>query len=133
MVTSGFQIKRGDTLPSLIAGLTERDPDSLDPLARRPLDLTRVDEVYLYGLARNGKLSLGGGCSILPADPTDPIWAKYPRLTPYPWKVRYDWEETDTEVAALFDAEFELRYQGGGVQTVPGGGYFPITVEPDQG
>lgn len=128
-----FRIKRGDTLPEFLASLTERDPDQTDPNARRPLDLTAVDTVRLLGKTRNNKRALNGECEVVNADPADPIWEDFPGVTPYPYKVRYQWQSADTDTAAILIGEIELTFTGGGIQTVPARGYFQIVIEGDQG
>jgi hypothetical protein len=45
--------------------------------------------------------------------------------------VRYDWGATDADVAGVFDAEFEITWTGGGVQTVPNKGYIKVYVTED--
>lgn len=131
--TADFRIKKHDSLPDLLASFTERDPESLDQNARRPLDLTLVDEAWLFGRTRDRKHRLAGECQVDPVDEDDPVWAQYPLLTPYPYKLRYLWQSTDTSISGIFYSEFELRFAGGSVQTVPARGTFQIVIEEDQG
>lgn len=131
--TDEFRIKRNDTKPSLVAGLTERDPAATDPQARRPLNLATVVTVKLFARTRDARTRIGGDCSVLPADPDDPVWALHPELIPYPYQLRYDWTPTDTLRAALYLGEFEMTYGDGSIQTVPARGYFRIVIEEDQG
>lgn len=130
---SQFRIKRGDTLPDLVASLTERDPASADQGARRPLDLSGVDQVKFFARTRDNKRSITGDCVIDNPDVDDPTWVDHPELSPYSYKVRYAWTTDDTEIATVYLGEFELTYVGGGVQTVPARGYFEIVVEEDKG
>lgn len=130
---SQFRIKKGDTLPDLVAGLTERDPASADQGARRPIDLSGVDEVKLFARTRDNKRSIAGDCAIDNPDPDDPIWDVHPELIPYSYKVRYAWQSDDTQIATVYLGEFQLTYAGGGIQTIPARGYFEIVVEEDKG
>lgn len=133
LVSADFRIKRNDTLPSLLVSLSERDPDSADARARRPLNLELVDTATLMARTRDAKTRISGECVIISADPSDPIWPGYPDLTPYPYQVRYDWADGDTARAAIYLAEIELVFVGGGVQTVPAQGCFTVIIEEDQG
>lgn len=128
-----FRIKKGDTLPDLVAGLTERDPVSTDQGARRPIDLSGVDQIKLYARTRDNKRSIAGDCLIDNPDADDPIWLEHPELIPYSYRARYAWQAADTEIATVYLAEFELTFVGGGIQTVPARGYFEIVVEEDKG
>jgi len=132
-VSEQFRIKRNDTLPDFTASLTERDPNSTDSAARRPLDLSNAAEIKLVGKTRNERRSIGGVGSIDSVDPDDPVWAEHDELTPYQYKVRYAWSPTDTEEAAEYLSEIQITWAGGAIQTVPARGYFVIVVEEDQG
>lgn len=47
--------------------------------------------------------------------------------------VSYTWGVNDTATVALYDAEWEVKWNDGGYETVPNGGYFSIEVVADLG
>lgn len=40
----------------------------------------------------------------------------------------YDWQPADTAQAALCDAEFEVTYAGGAVETFPNGDFIQVLI-----
>lgn len=134
MSNNSFRLKRGDTRPTLFAALTERDPLYPDDFSRRrPLDLTPADVVKLVAKTRDGKHTLGGEADIIVADAGDPVWDLHPELVAFPFRVKYEWQEADTEAAGTFYGELEITFTDSSVQTVPVRGYIVIVVEDDQG
>lgn len=47
--------------------------------------------------------------------------------------VSYTWQTGDTATANLYDAEWEIKWNDGGYETVPNDGYFSIEVVADLG
>lgn len=45
--------------------------------------------------------------------------------------VVYYWQDGDTAVAGLYQAEFEITYADGTVETAPNGGFIVINITPD--
>jgi hypothetical protein len=46
--------------------------------------------------------------------------------------VRYDWTAADTDLAGTFDAEWQVTYSDGGVETFPGDEtYNTVIISPD--
>ena len=45
--------------------------------------------------------------------------------------VRYDWNVSDTATAGSFQAEFEVTYADGGVETFPNDSYISVTIHDD--
>jgi len=45
--------------------------------------------------------------------------------------VQYDWTATETETSGLFEAEFEVTYSSGGIETFPNVGYEEIVITDD--
>lgn len=48
-------------------------------------------------------------------------------------KVRYSWAAGDTDTVGAFDAEFEVTFADGTVQTFPNGRYLSVVVVEDLG
>lgn len=99
-----FYIKTGDTAPSVEATL--RVEGSV-------LDLTNATSVRF-------KMSNGLDEAAVIVDAAG-------------GKVRYDWGSGQTDTAGTFDAEFEIAWTGGGVQTVPSKGYLKVYIAEDLG
>lgn len=97
-----FYIKTGDTAPSIEATLKIDDV---------PVDLTTATGVRF----KMGD-SLDEAAVIVDAAAG---------------KVRYDWTSGQTSTAGTYDAEFEITWTGGGVQTVPSKGYMRIHIADD--
>lgn len=47
--------------------------------------------------------------------------------------VRYTWQPADTDTAGLFDAECQVLYSDGGIETFPEDGYISIDIKADLG
>ena len=45
--------------------------------------------------------------------------------------VRYDWQAADTNTAGFFDAEFEVTYAGGAIETFPNDSFIRINITGD--
>lgn len=107
-----FSLKQNDTWPPLEATLTDQDG---------PIDLSAALGVRLLlkGQRRTSPAIVAGLCTIL--DPkTD-------------GNVVYNWVPADTAVADLFNAEFEITWSDGSVQSVPNDRYFFVDIKPDLG
>lgn len=46
-------------------------------------------------------------------------------------RVRYTWVAADTDTVGEFEAEFEVTYSDGGVETFPKVGYITVTIADD--
>ena len=46
-------------------------------------------------------------------------------------QVSYSWIEANTDTADDYEAEFEVSFAGGGVQTFPGRNWIPVPVVDD--
>ncbi len=46
-------------------------------------------------------------------------------------QVRYDWEAADTATAGFFEAEFEVTYADGSIETFPNYGYIGVAISQD--
>ncbi len=101
-----FYLKRGDTSPSLIYAL---DPSS----------------TVLTGATVRFNMRLSGGAVVVNRQPAVIVTA-----TGAP-TVRYDWLGADTDTAGFFEAEFEVTYAGGAVETFPNNGFIRVNIDGD--
>lgn len=102
-----FTIKQGDTSPSLVANLVTP--------SRQPVFLEGATVLFhMRGQRSSGVLTA-------PAVVVDEDGGQ----------VRYDWAEGDTAAAGDFEAEFEVTYGDGTVETFPNEGYIIVTI-PEQ-
>lgn len=100
-----FHLKRGDTAPSLLYELPAG------------VDLTAAT-------VRFSMRAIGGAVII------DSVLAVVVTPTGSP-VVRYDWTAPDSADAAYCDAEFEVTYAGGAVETFPNVGFIRVIIEAD--
>jgi hypothetical protein len=107
-----FSIKQNDTWPPMEAALSDQGG---------PIDLTTASSVALKmrGTKRTGAVSVSGPCTVL-APPMDGV-------------VMHEWDATETAVADFYNAEFEITWGDGSIQTVPNSGYFYIDIQDDLG
>jgi hypothetical protein len=52
-------------------------------------------------------------------------------VTPATGRVRHNWSSAHTATPGEFEAEFEILWADGGVETVPNGGYVTINIVED--
>lgn len=91
-------IKRGDTRPVLGAQLTDN---------ASPLNLTTATAVKM--LMR------------LPAGPSPKVEAACTITNASTGTITYTWQTGDTDTVGLYNVEFEITWNDGGIQTVPNG------------
>lgn len=110
-----FYLKRGDTMPYLVATLSD---DS------GPVDLTDATVKFVLRHARTrcatSEPALLFKKPAVVADAASGI-------------VRYEWADGDTDVAGQFDGEFEVTFAAGGRWTFPSSGYIPVSIGADLG
>jgi predicted dehydrogenase len=99
-----FHLKRGDTSP----GLRYR----LDPA----VNLAGASVVFNMRQRDGGPTVLDRAAATI--DPADGV-------------VGYDWEVTDTANAGRFEAEFEVTYSDGAVETFPNDGFIVVQIAGD--
>jgi hypothetical protein len=109
-----FHIKQHDTRPIMRATLTfPEDPEK---------NLTKATKVQLV-MRRKGA-----------SDPTAPKVKSDAVIVDKPSSiVEYEWEAADTDTAEEFNAEFEIIWEDGGIETVPRSDYFTVHVHDDLG
>lgn len=109
-------MKQHDTRPIANLTLQELDPTIVTP-TWRAIDLTLVSSARLIAK-----------CS----SPADSFTSVLGFATPRTGGIVV-WTPVagDTDTVAIYSAEVELTYADGGIETVPGDGYFPIEIKPD--
>lgn len=104
-----FYIKQNDTSPSLRAQL--KDGDDI------PVDLTGAT-------IRFHMRAIGGA--------TAAVDASAQIITPdISGIVQYDWDNGDTATIGSYQAEFEVTFAGGAVETFPNSGYIRVEIIDD--
>lgn len=99
-----FSIKRGDTSPTIRFALK---PATVDIAG---------STVQFQMRSRSGVLTVDQPATV---------------VSGLPAVVQYVWQETDTAVAGLFEAEFRVTYFDGGVETFPNTGFIPVRIMDD--
>lgn len=103
-----FYIKQNDTSPAIRATLRDGDGDVINLTSAtvrfhmRPIGSTTV------------KVDAAGTV-----------------VTPAGGIVQYSWSEEDTDTVGAYQAEFEVTYLGGSVETFPNDGYIRVEITDD--
>lgn len=104
-----FTIKRGDTSPALLFELLPKDVVLSGATVRFNMRIRDTNTVVVN--RASGAVEVGVGT------PT----------------VRYNWTQADTAKAGEYDAEFEVTYLDGKIETFPNDGFIPILINEDIG
>ena len=105
-----FYIKQNDTVPSLRADL--RDGDNA------AIDLTGASVKFIMR-------AIGGNTAVINASASI--------VSEAGGTVQYNWQVGDTATIGSYQAEFEVTYSGGTVETFPNDGYIRIEILDDLG
>ena len=109
MANPTFFIKRNDDQPTLDVAL--RDDKN------RPVDVTGASVVFhMRNTADDTTKISGASVTVLAASKGE---------------VRYSWTTTNTNTAGNFEAEFQVSFSDGGVQTFPNDGYIDVIITED--
>ncbi len=103
-----FHLKRGDTSPALRY--------RLDPA----VNLAGASVVFNMRQRDGGAKIIDRVAASITGDPADGV-------------VGYDWEVTDTANAGRYEAEFEVTYSDGAVETFPNDGFIVVQINGDIG
>ena len=103
-----FTIKKGDTGPRLLYALS--------PAAE--IDLTGATVRFSMRSRVSGTVRISRAAAVIVTATVTPT-------------VAYDWQTADTAVAELCDAEFEVTYAGGKIETFPNTGFIAVVVTDD--
>lgn len=98
-----FTIKRGDTSPSIAFDLISDGA---------PVDLTGATVKFIMA----GRINTAAAIEDAAAG-----------------TVRYDWQPIDTAVSGVFNAEFEVTFADGKVETFPQAEYIQVVIKADLG
>jgi hypothetical protein len=109
-----FEIKQWDTLPLIEATLTKTSTGA-------PIDLTGATVAFF--------MRASGAASALPS--VNPLIASIANASLA--QVAVAWASGVHATASFFQAEFQINFGGGNVQTVPNRGYIPFAVYDDIG
>jgi len=104
-----FYIKQNDTAPAIRA--TPKDTDA------NAIDLT--DASVRFHMRRVGSTTITtDGAAIIVGNAANGI-------------VQYDWESADTAKVNTYQAEFEVTYSDGSIETFPNSSYITVEVTDD--
>ncbi len=113
-----FTIKENDTRPRFVVGLLE---DVGGP-GEGPIDLTDATSVQFF-LREVGAAPQDPPKVDAPATITDAVNGE----------VTYTWATGDTDTAGDYEAEVQILWDDGGIETVPNATYWEVTVVVDLG
>lgn len=100
-------LKRGDTSPSILYALTPTTVDLTGATVR--FNMRNSDGATI-------KINRAVAVIVTPAG------------TP---TVRYDWQAADVDTVGFYDAEFEVTYSGGAVETFPNADFIRVNITGD--
>lgn len=104
-----FNIKQGDTEPSLEAILRDSQ--------RQPRDLSNADSVRFHMKNVSTQDTV--------------VDASAAVINESEGRVVYDWSSGDTDQEGRHEAEFEVTYNGGDVETFPNSGSIEVYVDEE--
>lgn len=103
-----FYIKQNDTSPSI--GATLKDGES------NVIDLTDANVKFHMRPVGGSTVAVDRAAVI---------------LSPTEGTVRYEWLDGDTVATGVYQAEFEVTYVNGTIETFPNDGYITVQVLPE--
>ena len=106
---SHFYIKKDDTRPAIIANLTDANDAAVNLTGASVKFNMRVDPA--------GSIKINLGTAIIENAEAG--------------QVSYPWTSANTDTADDYEAEFEVSFAGGGVQTFPGRNWIAVHVVDD--
>lgn len=101
-----FHLKQNDTSPALLY--------RLDPA----VNLAGASVVFNMRPRGGGAVVVDRAAASIEGDPANGV-------------VRYDWQVADTANAGRFEAEFEVTYSDGTVETFPNDGFIVVQIGGD--
>ena len=108
-----FTIKQNDTKPDFVVALR----DDIGEPGEAPIDLTTATDVVFNMRIEGGAVTISRA-AVTVSDAAN-------------GEVTYEWDPADTDTVGTYEAEVEIEWPGGGVETVPNDGYFEIKVTDD--
>lgn len=103
-----FNIKRGDTSPSMLATLQDANGSAVD--------ITGATVRFHMRKTGSSATVVDEAATVVTADAG---------------LVRYDWQTSDTDTVGSYQAEFEVTYSDGTIETFPNNSYIPVNIVSD--
>lgn len=103
-----FYVKQNDTSPAMLATLQDADGNA----------------VNVTGATVRFHMRAVGSTTVV-VDEAATI------VTDLDGLVRYDWQAADTDTIGSYQAEFEVTYSDGSVETFPNDGYIRVEITDD--
>ena len=103
-----FKIKRNDTRPAIEATISASASDTITTV-----------EFHMASSDGTLKVAAGSGTIVQQASSTQAA------------KVKYQWQTGDTDTDGKYNAEFEVTFSDGRVETYPNEGFLKVQVGPD--
>ena len=105
-----FSMKQNDTSPAIAAYLLDQDEN--------PIDLTACTVRFIMRKRGETNYKVYQTVTIVDEDTG---------------RIRYNWDAADTDEAGTFDAEFEVTYSDGTIETFPNDTYVTVNILDDLG
>lgn len=108
-----FTLKKNDTSPALEYQLLDASGN--------PIDLTNYNEVRFLMQQKDGStLTIDGDTAgnVFVTDAEN-------------GKVKYEWKSVDTDEGGVFEAEWEVKYSNGSIETFPNTTFITIRINDD--
>lgn len=105
-----FYIKQNDTVPSIRAELQNGNGD--------PVDLINANVRFLMRAIGANQTTVSAAAVV---------------ITPASGVVQYNWIAADTDTIGSYQAEFEVTYPDGTIETFPNNGYIRVEIIDDIG
>jgi len=102
-----FLIKKGDTSPGVLYAIT-------------PTDIILTGATVVFSMRK----------TLANTNKVDRASATVVTATGTP-TLGYDWQAGDTDTAGVFNAEFEVTYSDGTIETFPNDGYIVVRIDED--
>ena len=103
-----FYIKQNDTSPSMAATLKDANDAAID--------LTGATVRFHMRAVGASQVTVDAAATL---------------VTPASGTVRYDWQADDTDTVGSYQAEFEVTYADGSIETFPNDGYIRVEITDD--
>lgn len=108
-----FHLKRNDTSPAIKSQLVNDDGEPIDLSSN---GLQPADSVDFHMIADDGTVTVDAPATF--DDKANGI-------------VSYSWQTGDTDTTGTYDAEFEVTYQSGAIETFPNSSDILVVIEDD--
>jgi hypothetical protein len=109
MAVPTFFIKRNDTSPSLNVALEDD--------VGRPIDVTGATIVFHMRNSADDSVKISGASATI--------------VSATRGEVRYSFSATDSDTSGNFEAEFQVTFSGGAIETFPNDGYINVIITED--